>query len=56
MYSMGECLASWGVSTVSTVLGYSTKVNEKGLKYRESGSLIEKGSTVDTVSTESFEE
>jgi len=36
-------------STESTVQGVSTKDHEIGLKYRESGSLIEKGCTTDSV-------
>jgi hypothetical protein len=46
-------LAIVGVSPVSSVQSVSTKVHEIGLdKYRESGSLIQKGRTTDTAVTE----
>ena len=52
MLKMMEDLAMAGESTQSTVQGVSTKVHEIKLdKYKESGSLIEKGCTTDSVST-----
>jgi hypothetical protein len=46
-------LAIWGESTESVVQGVCTKDHEIKLdKYRESGSLIEKGCTTDTIDTD----
>ena len=55
LLSNGEDLAMAGESTESVVQGVSTKDHEIGLKYRESGSLIEKGCTErTTISPETF--